>query len=686
MTRDGSWSLCDQPNGMGGRPNRTVGRTALILLRMTLVALQAAPCSAEDSAIAPPGYGQLAEYQLRILREPTPQPPIPALDLDLAGGPEFTEAERQVQREAGRTILPLVAKAYDAGDSSVVIPPGDYRFGQETWDRYGPVYPLQFSHLRRDDSHPFAIDANGVTLWFDLGDDEAATCHFCVAFIECSNVIFRGATIDRGSRGNIEGRITAIDAPLRRFEIQPSPGTVVPTRFNGSLEQRVLPFKKDGRFCAPLYALQAGGVHLRYRDVVPSDAPGRYWVSMADAALFDTMRDAAWLSAYGDLGTLTIGDGLSCIYSVATAISLTRSERLTMQGLRVHVAKGGGEEIGGFGAHLWKDCYFGPRPGSGQWQGGDGFMFDATRHGTTFDHVTIVHSSDDPANIHGYWSEVASVADANVHFGAGASAEPVPAGARDINVRGLPVDVVPGDRVRFYERSTARALGEATVVAIADKRTAVLDHRIHLVPGAMAEWPDHQCAGWTIQECLWQDDYQRLLIQSGPGTVRHCTFTRLGSRIEINCVLTGIEGGVAHDVDIADNVFTDVSPQPHGSAIGVYFRAYQPTQARILSRLSISGNTIDRAGGAAIELIGIDHAVVERNRLIGVLAQTALARPGDPRAHQAIQISDCASIAVAGNILIDDGSFASADGRSGTPLLSVDRASTDVTLEGTPLP
>jgi len=70
--------------------------------------------------------------------------------------------------------------------------------------------------------------------------------------------------IDRATRGHVEGRITRIDFANDRIELQLSPGITVPAVFNDKLEQRVIPFKAGGTFCAPLYALHAGGVHLKY--------------------------------------------------------------------------------------------------------------------------------------------------------------------------------------------------------------------------------------------------------------------------------------------------------------------------------------------------------------------------------------------------------------------------------------
>jgi hypothetical protein len=162
----------------------------------------------------------------------------------------------------------------------VRIPPGDYRFGKEGWGRDGVIYPLEFSDLRRDDAHPFTIDATGATFWFDLPDDQAPACHFCVGFKGCRNILLKGATIDRASRGHVEGRITQFDFANNRIELRLSPGITVPATFNDKREQRVIPFKANGTFCAPLYALQAGGVHLKYNQLSPATAAGRCWVTM----------------------------------------------------------------------------------------------------------------------------------------------------------------------------------------------------------------------------------------------------------------------------------------------------------------------------------------------------------------------------------------------------------------------
>ena len=139
---------------------------------------------------------------------------------DAPAGPQFPDEQKQAQREAGARIVPLVLEAFRGGADSVRIPPRDYRFGKERWGRDGVIYPLEFADLQRDDAHPFTIDATGATFWFDLPDDQAPTCHFCIGFKNCRNIIFKGATIDRATRGHVEGRITQFDFAGNRIELQ----------------------------------------------------------------------------------------------------------------------------------------------------------------------------------------------------------------------------------------------------------------------------------------------------------------------------------------------------------------------------------------------------------------------------------------------------------------------------------
>ena len=173
----------------------------------------------------------LSLHQRSILESKSPPPVDARFSFDFSAGPQFTDAEKETQRQRGKEVLPLVKKAFESGASEVRIPPGDYRFGQERYEGVKVIYPLGFTDLQRSAEHPLVIDATGATFWFDLDDQQMPPGHQCVGFQSCRNIVLRGAIIDRGTRGCIEGRITRIDREGRRFEIQPSPGIVVPATY-----------------------------------------------------------------------------------------------------------------------------------------------------------------------------------------------------------------------------------------------------------------------------------------------------------------------------------------------------------------------------------------------------------------------------------------------------------------------
>lgn len=606
-----------------------------------------------------------------ILDAPSPAPEEYRFSFELSAGPQFTEAEKETQRELGKGVMPMVMKAFESGAGSVRIPPGDYRFGQERWQGAKVIYPLGFENLQRDAEHPFVIDATGATFWFDLDDKQMPPGHRCVGIRNCRNIVLRGAIIDRGTPGCIEGRITRIDREGNRFEIQPSPGVEVPVSYKGADEQRLFPFKSDGRFCVPLYDLQAGVRKLRYKDITPSEG-GRYWVNMLEPQLIERLHDADWQRAYGDLGVVQVGDGLSCLYTGAGAIVLEDSANLTLHGVSVYVAKGGPSESGGDGAHLWKDCYFGPRPGTSQWKGADGFLCRSTRYGCVMDNVTIRHTADDLQNFHGIWGKVKSVSGKQVTLEPNGALLPTLHNAR------------PGDRLRFIHRKNGAVLGEAKLIAHQDYQLTIDQDATPFAEG-QAEWLDHECAGWVVQNCRWEDNFQRLLIMSGPGLVRDSTFTRMGSNISLNTGM-GLVGGIPSDITITGNTFIDVSSRPHQPAIEAHaHNAQGGFGIPPIERLIITGNAITRSGGPAMNLIGIQDSRIEANVIDSPIRATVLARPTDETDRQAILLRHSTRVTVKSNTLTDPENHTQPDATNNSRVLGLD-ATKEITLDGEKVP
>jgi hypothetical protein len=563
----------------------------LLVLLASVIATPLLTCAAQD---------HLTPIQHQILAEPASPRIENSFSFDAPARPTFTEAEQEEQRERAWQVLSLIREAFNRGAAEVRVPPGDYRFGKARWRGATVIYPLGFEEMQRDSDHPFIIDATGATFWFEPGEEQLPAGHRAVGFRRCRNIVLRGATLDRGLPGLIEGRITRIDSEGNRFEIQPSAGIVVPTTFKGGDEQRLIPFKSDGRFCAPLYDLQPGTRRLTYKGITPS-SDGRYWVTMRDPDLIQRIHDPEWERTYGELGVLRVGDGLSCLYTGIGAITIEDSANITIHRVHIYMPKGGVTESGGDGAHLWKDCYLGPRPGTHQWKGADGYLCRSTRHGSIVDHVTLRHTADDLHNYHGIWGRVKAVSGNTVTFETDGALLPTLANAR------------PDDRLRFIDRKTGAALGEARITAL-EGHVVALDQEAARFAGGQAEWLDHRCAGWIVQRCTWEDCFQRLLVMSGPGTVRGCVFVRWGAGLDLNTGM-GLVGGVPSDITIADNTFVDVNTRPNGSAIKAHaHNAKGDDGVPPIERLVIVGNTFTGCRGPAISLRGVHGACIENNR------------------------------------------------------------------------
>jgi len=578
-----------------------------------------------------------------------------AFSLNDPEGPRFASRQKAAQLASGSSLLNNILSAYNSGAASYTVASGDYRFGQETYGRDGRIYSVQFKNLQRSPTNPFTIDATGATFWFDLGDDEMPTAHFALGFIDCSNVVFNGATLDRDTRGVIEGTITQVDTAHNRFEILPSPGVAIPTKFNSYWDQRILPFKADGKFCAPLYALQSGGVHLKYTGITPS-TNRRYWVTMADSALMDTLNDPNWIRAYGNLGNLSVGDGICCLYTTTLALTLHNCDHMTVSNVGIYMAKGGSCESYG-GANTWKNCYFGPRPGTCQWKGADGFMIDAAARGPTIDNVTISNAADDLVNIHGYWSHVMTVTGSSVTL------DKVAASA------------VIGDTVNFYDPNLGTLLGKATITAIAGGTEVTLSQPSAGFANAAVEWVDHECANWTIRNCNWHDSYQRILIQSGPGTIANCTFTRLGSGVSLeNGGFGRSEGGMPSNIIITGNSFTDVSPMPDGRPIANWIR---PVTASA-SNLAITSNTFNNSSKQAIYLGNINGLTVAHDTFINSFLYTAGYRPGT--VGQPIWLYRCSNAVITDNSVAAAGKAIVSGTLSGSQIVDWDAKSSNIEL------
>jgi hypothetical protein len=288
------------------------------------------------------------------------------------------------------------------------------------------------------------------------------------------------------------------------------------------------------------------------------------------------------------------------------------------------------------------------------------------------DNVTIRHTADDLQNFHGIWGKVKSV------FGKQVTLE--------INGALLPTlrNARAGDRLRFIHRKNGALLGEAKLISHHDCQLT-LDQDATPFAEGQAEWLDHECAGWVVQNCRWEDNFQRLLIMSGPGLVRGCTFTRMGSNISLNTGM-GLVGGIPSDITLTDNTFIDVSSRPHQPAIEAHaHNAQGGFGTPPIERLIITGNTFTRSGGPAMSLIGIQDSRIERNHIDSPVRASVIAKPQEQTDRQAIVLKHSQGVTVKANTLHDPENHTQPDAVSGSRLLGLE-ATKEITLDGQKLP
>ena len=558
---------------------------------------------------------------------------MPSYSFDAPPGPQFDEAEKELQRKRAREVMFLVRERFDAGRDSVVLPPGDYRFENSSRNKRGRIYSIEFRNMKRPEEKPFRIVAAGVTFWFELPMDQTPTCHFPVGFVDCENLTIEGLTVDRDPKGCMEGRIAKIDPENNRMEIVANSGTSILTEFSDHTEQRLLPYNADGTFCAALYALQhrAPG-RLKYRNIEPSDKPGYYWVNLHEKSeLMKVNADPLWYETYGEAGTLQVGDGLSLIYTTTWVFTLERCTGLKFIGVNNYIAKGCVHAAYGGGGHLWKDYYSGPRPGTNQWTGGDGIMAGRSPKGSVFDGVTMRHTTDDPFNIHAYWGIVEQVEGRNIV---------------QKNDK-MPVEI--GDKLNFYDKTTGKSLGTARVEAI-DGRKLRLDGDACVFNGAVIDNPRCQEQNTVIRNCRITDSYQRILIQGAHGAViRDNRFERLGSGLELHSNwFAENEGGFCRNIVVEDNFFIDVANAPDAATIRVGFDPLDKrSKTRSVENIMIRNNTFVNSGKHAILFSKVRRGEISGNRFVDVgRAHGLLGNSTSKEKSQAIRLDRCVEIEI----------------------------------------
>ena len=560
-----------------------------------------------------------------------PLAPSPsALDIpysaDNPPGPSFTTEEKVRQFAEGAKVVAGIRAAFEAGQESFVIPPGDYRFDSAHRQMGGRSFALQGMHGKPE--KPFRILGYGATFWFALSAHPAPHHHQMIKVVDCSHLSLEGITVDSDPRGSMDARITAFDFEGNRIQVKPVAGTRLLEGMPAS-EGRFIPFKADGRHVAALYQIDEGwGPGNMFTRQMEKTPEGLYWFTLKNRKLLEAIRNDAWKAAYGAAGTLEVGDMLGFIYSSSAAIVLDDCRQMVVRDGRFFAAKAGMEESNGHGGHRWINCHFMARPGTNNLLGGDGTMMNAGMHGSVMEHCVIQRTTDDAFNNHGYWKHAASVAERSITFR-----------------EGLPKALAAGHLAEAFEARTDAYLARLTVESVEGKTVRFREPIGEKFAKAAVMFPAFQNAGWVIRDSIFCDSYQRVLLGCGPGLFEGNRLERVGAGLTLgNGRPVDIEGGDPHGVVIRGNVFLDSGSSPALRAIRVL-----GTGAPIRG-LRISDNLFVGTGSGAVSVDNAEAPQLRDNIAIHPTIGAGLLRK--PISPEPFSLKRVSGAETAGNMVV----------------------------------
>jgi len=536
-------------------------------------------------------------------------PSVSALDIpysaDNPPGPSFAAEEKERQYAEGAKVVAGIRAAFEAGQESYVIPPGDYRFDSAHGQMGGRSFALQGMHAKPE--KPFRILGYGATFWFALSPHPAPHHHQMIKVVDCSHLSLEGITVDSDPRGSMDARITAFDFEGNRIQVKPVAGTRLLERMSAS-EGRFVPFKADGRHVAPLYQIDEGwGPGNMFTRQMEKTPEGLYWFTLKGGKLLATLRDDAWKAAYGSAGVLEVGDMLGFIYSSSAAIVLDGCREIVVRDGRFFAAKSGLDESNGHGGHRWINCHFMARPGTNNLLGGEGTMMNAGMHGSVMERCVIQRTTDDAFNNHGYWKHAASVAERSITFR-----------------EGLPKALAAGHLAEAFETRTDAYLARLTVESVEGKTVRFREPIGAKFATASVMFPAFQNAGWVIRDSIFCDSYQRVLLGCGPGLFEGNRLERVGAGLTLgNGRPIDIEGGDPHGVILRGNVFLDSGSSPALRAIRVHGTGAP------LRGLQVYDNLFVGTGSGAVSVNNAEGPLVRDNIAINPAIGVGLLRkPG----------------------------------------------------------
>jgi len=571
----------------------------------------------------------------------------------------WTETDRQAQIAAGAEQYTAIIAAYNAGEHSYTIPPGDYRWGVGGRTRY------ILSGLTN-----FTISAYGTTFWVDT--DENGTVRGGFTFNHCFNVTLEGVTVDCHPLPFTQGRISGWDASAKTLDVDLDNG--YPTLLDQGVSEtgRIGFFSEDGELWLNNRTDSATKITL-----------------IADRTL--RLQMAAGRNFLPD-ENLHVGKRIALLRENGSRPFVTDKgcKKITFKEVTCYTSAG--IVFGGQGEDLVIDgakCI--RRPGTDRLLG-----FVTTGHHSNLRNGLHLKNSEFSYSMDDFMNMDTA---ANYVFRKEAGNTLLLFNRNNGILNGSP-PFDPGDTMLFYTYNTFHAAGEAQVVSVepitdeellAEARAfpnqtaaaygnpsrefpngglwrVVLDTAVAAEPPAWCYSTAYACEGAVFENCRFSNGSQtagRILL-SNHSIVRNCTFENIRSvAIQAGWNQASMNGPVIHNLLIESNTFyncgyhlrgleTNVEAFGTVTIANLFFSELSPaTEAH---SITIRGNAFVDSAMSAIQINNARDCVIEGNAIIRPGARQPLGagtKYGNPNAAYGIFLHAVTNSIVTNNVMLD---------------------------------
>lgn len=500
-------------------------------------------------------------------------------------------ADAQTPLETANALQSQILDAYNAGQSSVTITPGDYEVAGGARNVILPLTGLS----------DFTINASGVRL-------VAKELKQVVRFSDSQNLTVNGLAIDYDPLPFTQGTVTRVNTSS--FDVQIHDGYQMATG-----APRVIAYDPQTRRVKPRTV-------TRY-DVGLSD------LGNGSVRLSRQVEDSL---AVGDLVSLTVPT------QIPHGILLEDSTNVTFDDVRVHASTSFGVFERGGGGNSFNNLQVAPGPtptGASEPRllssNADGFHSKHTSVGPSVVGAHITGQGDDGIAIN-----------TDFHMVGGSAGSQL-----EVGVKNGSLNFQIGDRIRGYNQATG-AIAEAVVQTITRDSSLdsglgtiqdqflplsrhnldvgyrlTLDQPLSLNPGDLISSPDRSGSGFEVRDSVIANHRARgMLLKAPNGVVENNTVdgSTIGGIVLLAEPAIWQEAGFSENVVIRNNTVRDTGRQftrPSNPVTGgIVIAAGQGFVGRHHANITIEENTIDSIAGPGVIVSLADGVQINSNHFI----------------------------------------------------------------------